>query len=221
MWHTNYGRVAYCRYLGINICKRNYFVTVNWLHSQRRLSMGLELTHLMLMQSNVYSRLNDVHLVIQWLHICMTQPASYRISKTLHIWNWVEPSGQDHLHSCLSKSHWIYHRAKTENLATWSILSANTGYVGFRIPQNLEALNFLTLCGVPVGAPSANIFSHVSPTSPIHVFNDFYDQPIYIIDGPTCQNGIESTVVKIVESEIRILRRGSLSLSRILTDRPT
>jgi len=69
---------------------------------------------------------------------------------------------------------------------------------------------------VPIAAPSANLFSHVSPTSPIHVFNDFYNQEICIIDGEKSEFGIESTVIKLIQEEnnkfsILMFRQGSLS----------
>lgn len=74
---------------------------------------------------------------------------------------------------------------------------------------------------MPIGAPSANLFAHVSPTSAVHVFNDFYNQDISLIDGDRCEFGIESTVTKIVEDEatkkisIFVLREGSLSVDRL------
>jgi L-threonylcarbamoyladenylate synthase len=74
----------------------------------------------------------------------------------------------------------------------------------------------------PIVAPSANIFCHVSPTSPIHVFNDLYEQELTIIDDESCHYGIESTVIKIVNhKELQILRNGSVSakaLSEALDD---
>ncbi len=67
----------------------------------------------------------------------------------------------------------------------------------------------------PIAAPSANLFSHVSPTSAVHVFNDFFDKDISIIEGEKSEFGIESTVIKLVriadQSKIVILRAGSLS----------
>lgn len=44
-------------------------------------------------------------------------------------------------------------------------LSAGTGKVGVRVPNHPVALALLKACGVPVAAPSANRFGHVSPTS--------------------------------------------------------
>ena len=68
---------------------------------------------------------------------------------------------------------------------------------------------------MPIAAPSANISSHISPTEAVHVFNDFYDKNVNIIDGGSCDFGIESTVVKLVEKEdkieIEIIRTGSVS----------
>ena len=68
---------------------------------------------------------------------------------------------------------------------------------------------------MPIGAPSANLFSHVSPTEPVHVFNDFFDCRIAIVDGERCQYGVESTVIKLVEGEIQVLREGSLSMAKL------
>lgn len=44
-------------------------------------------------------------------------------------------------------------------------LTAGTGKVGVRVPNHPVALALLRACNVPVAAPSANRFGHVSPTS--------------------------------------------------------
>jgi L-threonylcarbamoyladenylate synthase len=87
-------------------------------------------------------------------------------------------------------------------MSTLEILSAQTGSAGFRLPKHDLTQKLLQLANIPVAAPSANLFAHVSPTSPVHVFNDFYDQRVHIIDGGRCENGIESTVVKFLENEL-------------------
>jgi len=96
------------------------------------------------------------------------------------------------------------------------VVTASTGYVGVRHPNNKIAQDFINSSQRPIAAPSANLFSHVSPTSPVHVFNDFYDKDVSIIDGGFCDFGIESTVVKIFNDadnklKLLILRVGSLS----------
>ena len=72
--------------------------------------------------------------------------------------------------------------------------------------------------GLPLAAPSANKFGHVSPSKAEHVFSDFHkDSEVFIIDGGACSFGIESTVLKITYDHIEkayhllILRRGGVS----------
>lgn len=80
------------------------------------------------------------------------------------------------------------------------LITAGTGFVGLRMPNNPIALELLKESGLPLAAPSANKFGHVSPTKPEHVYNDFYkDSEVAILDGGQCNFGIESTVLKIIE----------------------
>jgi len=105
-------------------------------------------------------------------------------------------------------------------------VSANTGYVGLRCPSHPLAIRVLESAGVPVAAPSANRFGHVSPTRASHVMSDLGSSDIAIMNGedkreifavPPCQFGIESTVVKISESdrELIVLRRGAITQSQL------
>ena len=98
------------------------------------------------------------------------------------------------------------------------LVTASTGFVGLRMPNNEIALELIRQSGLPLAAPSANKFGHVSPTKAEHVFQDFYkDSEVFIIDGGACSFGIESTVIKIsyiVELktfDLKILRRGGIS----------
>lgn len=87
------------------------------------------------------------------------------------------------------------------------------------MPNHEIALDLLRTSQVPVAAPSANKFGHVSPTKAEHVYKDFHkDSEVYIIDGGSCSFGIESTVLKIsyydedeVPYKLKILRRGGIS----------
>ncbi|GMH71497.1 hypothetical protein TL16_g05665 [Triparma laevis f. inornata] len=101
-------------------------------------------------------------------------------------------------------------------------VSAGTGFVGLRCPSHPLAIRVLEAAGVPVAAPSANRFGHVSPTRASHVLNDLGNSDIAIMNGedkreifavPACEFGIESTVVKINESgrELIVLRRGAIT----------
>ena len=80
------------------------------------------------------------------------------------------------------------------------MITAQTGFVGIRLPNSPIALDLLRSSGMPVAAPSANKFGHVSPTKAQHVYKDFHkDTNVLIIDGGECSFGIESTVLKITE----------------------
>ena len=104
-------------------------------------------------------------------------------------------------------------------------LSAGTGTVGLRVPSHPVALALLRASGLPVAAPSANRFGHVSPTTAAHVAADLGAADIAILDaeggdegrglfdGETCRHGIESTVCKVdgAAAELVVYRRGATS----------
>lgn len=79
-----------------------------------------------------------------------------------------------------------------------NMITAETGFVGLRMPNHPVALDLIRGSQLPIAAPSANKFGHVSPTKAEHVYNDFHkDSEVFIIDGGQCSFGIESTVMKI------------------------
>jgi len=112
-----------------------------------------------------------------------------------------------------------------------SIIMANTGFVACRSPSHPIARALITASGVPIAAPSANKFGHVSPTRAQHVFDDLGMEDVWIIDpalekasssqgvhdeSVVCDVGVESTVVKIdmktpKTGEIVVLRHGAIS----------
>jgi tRNA threonylcarbamoyl adenosine modification protein (Sua5/YciO/YrdC/YwlC family) len=99
------------------------------------------------------------------------------------------------------------------------VVCGGSGFVGLRVPNHPVALDLLTRAGVPVAAPSANTFGHVSPTTAAHVDADLAsrDATLTIVDGGQSSVGIESTVVKVVSStHIEVLRRGHVSADDIV-----
>lgn len=97
------------------------------------------------------------------------------------------------------------------------IITANTGYVGIRFPNHNIADKLITYSNLPIAAPSANKFCHISPVNPIHVFQDFHEFPIKIIDGGITNFCMESTVIKIVndDKKIVIYRMGAISPNQL------
>lgn len=88
-----------------------------------------------------------------------------------------------------------------------SSVCAGTGFVGVRSPDHEIARRLIAESGVPIAAPSANRFGHVSPTSAEHVMYDLADQDLLIVDGGdlssgVCTVGIESTVLRVADPEV-------------------
>ena len=87
--------------------------------------------------------------------------------------------------------------------------------VGVRMPHHPIALALLERAGVPIAAPSANLFGHVSPTSARHVLDDLDARIDLILDGGPTAIGVESTVLDLSGKGPRILRPGGASRQEI------
>ena len=106
------------------------------------------------------------------------------------------------------------------NLLSNKILAGNDT-VGIRFPVNPIANKLIEYSGVPIAAPSANKFSHISPVNPYHVFEYFKEFPVKILNGGVSKYCMESTVMKICyeEKKLLIFRLGAVSpddLKRVL-----
>jgi len=102
------------------------------------------------------------------------------------------------------------------------LIHSGTGLVGCRSPEHPIARRLLEHAKVPIAAPSANKFGHVSPTSATHVLEDLGDSDIVILESPEgCNVGIESTVARVDVCEdtsrvtMRVLRAGAVSASAL------
>ncbi|HLH42852.1 MAG TPA: L-threonylcarbamoyladenylate synthase [Bryobacteraceae bacterium] len=91
------------------------------------------------------------------------------------------------------------------------IVTAGLPAVGVRMPAHPIALALIELAGVPIAAPSANLFAGISPTTAEHVRAAFGDA-VDVIEGGPARVGIESTVVAIENGSLRLLRPGMISL---------
>lgn len=79
----------------------------------------------------------------------------------------------------------------------------------FRIPNHPLALELIDQTG-PIVMPSANLSGKPSSTCIAHVEEDFgVDFPV--LDGGTCSNGLESTVLIFQQTNWKIIRLGSLT----------
>lgn len=89
------------------------------------------------------------------------------------------------------------------------LVTAGLPTVGIRMPAHPQALELIREAGVPIGAPSANRFTQLSPTTAAHVIEAFEGR-VPVLDGGACAVGIESTVVSLAGPSPILLRPGMI-----------
>lgn len=84
-----------------------------------------------------------------------------------------------------------------------------------RMPAHPVARALIAMADLPLAAPSANASTRPSPTRAAHVHLDLDGKIPLILDGGSCQVGLESTVVDGTTNPPRLLRPGGISLEQI------
>lgn len=92
--------------------------------------------------------------------------------------------------------------------------------VAVRVPTHPVARALLDAAALPVAAPSANRFSHPSPTRAEHVLQDLEGRIDLVLDAGPTPIGIESTVLDLTSTPPRVLRPGAVTLADIQTILP-
>ena len=95
------------------------------------------------------------------------------------------------------------------------LVTAGLPTVAVRMPKHPIAIGLIREAGRPIAAPSANPFGYVSPTTADHVREQLGDRVDLILDGGSCEVGLESTIVSFLEERPRLLRPGGLPLEEI------
>lgn len=93
---------------------------------------------------------------------------------------------------------------KKEGIA--NVATCNGDTVGVRMPSNKIAHDLIRTANVPIAAPSANISGRPSGTNLQDIKEELQEKVDYILDGGECEIGLESTVVRVIENEVKILR---------------
>lgn len=97
-----------------------------------------------------------------------------------------------------------------------NIVTANLNTVAIRMPSNIIAKSLIEYSGVPIAAPSANISGKPSGTNIDDILEELENKVDYIIDGGSCNIGLESTVVRVIDGIPTILRPGKITKEDIL-----
>ena len=94
-------------------------------------------------------------------------------------------------------------------------VTAGRALVGVRMPAHPVALELIRRAGVPVAAPSANRFGHLSPTTAEHVLDDLDGRIDAVLDAGPTRRGVESTVLDPIASPMVIYRPGAVTAEQI------
>jgi len=94
------------------------------------------------------------------------------------------------------------------------LLSNNLEWVGCRIPKHPIALDLLASVNFPIAAPSANLATKISSTQTNHLSSKLKENA-FLIDGGKTTLGLESTVIKLNNNKLMILRLGSITEEEI------
>jgi L-threonylcarbamoyladenylate synthase len=94
-------------------------------------------------------------------------------------------------------------------------VTAGRPLVGVRMPAHPVALELIRRAGVPVAAPSANLFGHISPTTAAHVLDDLDGRIDAVVDAGPTEHGVESTVLDLCQSPMVIYRPGAVTVGQI------
>lgn len=99
---------------------------------------------------------------------------------------------------------------KKENIS--NLLTANKSTIGVRIPNNEIALQILRNYKYPLATTSVNLAGKKEGTEVNDFIDEFKDKVDIIIDGGKT-NEIPSTIVRVENDKINILREGSLKIN--------
>ena len=94
-------------------------------------------------------------------------------------------------------------------------VTAGLSTVGVRVPAHRLALELIETAGIPLAAPSANLFTHISPTEAEHVRQGLGSAVEIILDAGPTQVGIESTVLSLANGSANLLRPGMVTQTEI------
>lgn len=92
-----------------------------------------------------------------------------------------------------------------------SIATAGLGTIALRVPGHRAMQALLAATCAPLAAPSANASGGVSPTKADHVLATLDGRIALVIDDGPCLAGVESTIARVKEGVVEVLRPGPVT----------
>ena len=90
------------------------------------------------------------------------------------------------------------------------VVTSGGDTIGIRMPANDVALKLIEKAGVPLATTSANYSGAESLVDFEKIKNEFPADVDYLINGGKSRIGVASTIVKVGNDNIKILRQGSI-----------
>jgi L-threonylcarbamoyladenylate synthase len=94
-------------------------------------------------------------------------------------------------------------------------VTAGRELVAVRIPSHPAAQALLKAAGLPIAAPSANLFGHTSPTTAAHVLADLNGRIDAVLDAGPTTVGVESTVLDPTQTPMVLYRPGAVAAGQL------
>ncbi len=98
-----------------------------------------------------------------------------------------------------------------------SIATAGLDTIALRVPGHRAMQALLAASGAPLAAPSANASGRVSPTRAEHVLASLDGRIALVIDDGPPNAGVESTIARVTDGAVEILRPGPVT-AKMLAD---
>ena len=97
-----------------------------------------------------------------------------------------------------------------------NLLTSGLDTIGIRMPNNKICLEIITKLKKPLAMSSANISDNVPDSDLNSLLSDFKDKVNFIVIDENSNNNIPSTIVRVEDNQIKILREGSINKSDII-----
>ncbi len=97
------------------------------------------------------------------------------------------------------------------------LVTAGLETVAVRMSAHPVFREVIARFGKPLAAPSANRFGRISPTAAAHVRSELDGRIPLIVDGGPTEHGLESTIVAVEGTQLRVLRAGPITLEELAT----
>ena len=96
------------------------------------------------------------------------------------------------------------------------MITGGLNTVAIRMPSNIVARKLIELSNIPVAAPSANISGKPSGTDIKDIIDELDGKVDFIVDSGRVDIGLESTVVRVIDGKVHILRPGKVTPEDII-----